>query len=138
MSPFSDMTNDDAIWKALADPTRRELLDALRDEPRTTGDLCERFDDLCRTAVMKHLGILVDAGLVIVRREGRFRWNHLNPAPMQQIYERWMSPHVRRHAAAATRLQRVAEGLQRSAAERPTSPKAKKKRTKKTKSTKRR
>jgi len=115
------MLNDDVIWKALADPTRREVLDALRDQPRRTGELCQQFDDLCRTAVMKHLDVLVGAGLVVVRREGRFRWNHLNPAPLQQIYERWMSPHVRRHAATASRLKRVAESLEQKAPKKPRS-----------------
>ena len=103
---------DDAIWKALADSTRREILDALRDEPKTTGDLVDRFDTLCRTAVMKHLDLLVKAGLIVVRREGRFRWNHINPAPLQLIYERWMAPHMREPAARATRLKRFAEQLE--------------------------
>lgn len=124
------MSNEDTIWKALADPTRRELLDVLRDAPKTTGDLCDHFDTLCRTAVMKHLGLLVDAGLVVVRREGRFRWNHLNPAPIQQIYERWMSPHVRPHAAAATRLKRTAERLAQASAKPAHGRRATKKKTK--------
>jgi DNA-binding transcriptional ArsR family regulator/uncharacterized protein YndB with AHSA1/START domain len=77
------------IWKALADPTRRRILDALRAEPRTTGQLCEPFK-LSRFAVMKHLNILAKVGLVVVRRVGRERWNHLNAVPIQQIYERWV------------------------------------------------
>src|SRR2546426_761327 len=67
------------VWKALADPTRRAILDALRKGPRTTGDLCGRFD-VTRFAVMKHLAVLEDAGLVLARRQGRERWNHLNAA----------------------------------------------------------
>lgn len=85
----------DAVWKALADPTRRRLLDALKRGPRTTGELCQPFKKLSRFAVMKHLGILEDAGLILIRRHGRERWNHLNAVPIQQIYERW----VRSYAA---------------------------------------
>jgi len=112
MSPCSDMSetaNNDAVWRALADPTRRELLDELAQEPRTTGDLVERCPDLCRTAVMKHLDVLEAAGLLIVRRDGRVRWNHINAMPIQNIYDRWVSKHVRGIAAAAGRLQKHAE-----------------------------
>ena len=73
---------DDRIWRALADPVRRTLLDALAIAPRTTGELVEAESQLCRTAVMKHLDVLVAAGLVVVRREGRRRWNYLNPVPI--------------------------------------------------------
>ncbi len=93
----------DAAWKALADPTRREILDLLRDGPRTTGDLAEQFD-LSRFGVMKHLGVLVGAGLVVVRRDGRQRWNELNPMPIHQIYRRWIRPF---ETAPADRLMRL-------------------------------
>jgi DNA-binding transcriptional ArsR family regulator/uncharacterized protein YndB with AHSA1/START domain len=79
-----------AVWKALADPSRRKILDLLREKPSTTQELCEQFA-FSRYAVMKHLKVLTDAGLVLVRREGRQRWNHLNAVPIQQIYERWVS-----------------------------------------------
>jgi DNA-binding transcriptional ArsR family regulator/uncharacterized protein YndB with AHSA1/START domain len=82
----------ESVWKALADPTRRQILDALRDGPRTTGQLCQPIE-LSRFAVMKHLNILEAAGLVVVRREGRERWNHLNAVPIQEIYERWVRPY---------------------------------------------
>ena len=81
----------DPVWKALADPTRREILDHLRDEPKTTGELAERFPRLSRFGVMKHLDVLRDAGLVVTRAEGRQRINSLNPVPIRQIYERWVS-----------------------------------------------
>lgn len=80
----------DNVWKALADPTRRQLLDLLRDRPQTTGQLCDRFK-MSRYGVMKHLGILEEAGLVIVRREGRKRYNYINAVPIRQIYQRWVS-----------------------------------------------
>lgn len=74
------------VWRALADPTRRALLDALRAGPRTTGALAAAFPTT-RFAVMKHLGVLVDAALVNVERRGRERLNHLDPVPLQQAYE---------------------------------------------------
>ena len=66
-----------------------------------------RHPELCRTAVMKHLGLLEEAGLVIVRREGRLRWNYLNPAPIDRICGRWIRGHVRHLSAAANRLRAV-------------------------------
>jgi DNA-binding transcriptional ArsR family regulator len=102
--------NGDLIWRALADPTRRALLDDLSQEGRTTGDLVARHDHLCRTAVMKHLDVLEAAELVIVRRDGRVRWNYLNPIPIQRVCERWIHRHTRHLAGALSRLKRVAEG----------------------------
>jgi DNA-binding transcriptional ArsR family regulator len=93
----------DPIWKALADPTRRRILDMLRESPRTTGDLCVPFK-LSRFAIMKHLTILEEAGLVMVRRQGRERWNHLNVTPIQQVHERWVKPYEARWAASLLRL----------------------------------
>jgi DNA-binding transcriptional ArsR family regulator/uncharacterized protein YndB with AHSA1/START domain len=78
----------DAIWRAFADPTRRRLIELLRDGPRTTGELCRAFPT-SRFAVMKHLRVLERGGLVAVRREGRKRWNELNPERLQQIGARW-------------------------------------------------
>jgi DNA-binding transcriptional ArsR family regulator len=95
---------NDLIWKALADATRREILDALAERPQTSGEIVARFDGLCRTNVMKHLDILVAANLVIVRREGRSRWNYLNPVPIQRVCDRWVSKHVKHLAAAMSRL----------------------------------
>ncbi len=92
---WSHVKNDDLnlVWRALADDTRRRLLDALRDKPLTTGELCRPFK-VSRYAVMKHLAILEQAGLIVVRRQGRERWNHLNAVPIQQIYERWVRPYA--------------------------------------------
>lgn len=80
----------DTVWKALADETRRALLDQLRDGPQTTGALVARFPHLSRFAVMKHLEVLCDAGLVNTRREGRHRYNSLNAAPLRAVVERWI------------------------------------------------
>ena len=114
MSLFSDMRHSgDRIWKALADPTRRALLDALGEGPRTTGELVEGQPALCRTAVMKHLEQLTAAGLVLVRREGRVRWNYLNPVPIQRVCERWIQSHVRHISGALTRLKHQSERQRR-------------------------
>jgi DNA-binding transcriptional ArsR family regulator/uncharacterized protein YndB with AHSA1/START domain len=78
----------DPVWKAVADPTRRRLIELLRDGPRTTGDLCQAFPT-SRFAVMKHLGVLERCGVVTVRRAGRERWNSLNPDPLRALEGRW-------------------------------------------------
>jgi DNA-binding transcriptional ArsR family regulator len=104
------MADDDAaIWKALADPTRRAILDLLRERARTTGELSDAFPARTRFAVMKHLGVLEEAGLVVVRRRGRERWNHLNGAPLRAAYERWMSRYADRWAESLLRLKETAE-----------------------------
>ncbi len=96
------------MWKALADPTRRRILDLLRERPRTTGELSAAFE-VTRFAVMKHLGVLEQAGLVVVRRRGRERWNHVNPVPIQQIAERWIRPYEAGFAASLVGLKRHLE-----------------------------
>ena len=67
------------------------MLDILRDGPKTTGELAEEFPALSRFAVMQHLGVLEKGGLVVPRRQGRQRFNYLNPVPIQQIHDRWVS-----------------------------------------------
>ena len=92
-----NVSNDDdldSVFKALANPVRRRLLDAMKDGPRTTGQLCEAERALDRCTVMQHLKALEAAGLVIVRREGRERWNHLNALPIQAIHDRWISQYA--------------------------------------------
>jgi uncharacterized protein YndB with AHSA1/START domain/DNA-binding transcriptional ArsR family regulator len=96
------------VWKALSDPTRRGMLDLLRERPLRTGDLSASFE-VSRFAVMKHLAVLESAGLVTARRTGRERWNHLNAVPLQRIYERWLRPYEGQWAASLIRLQEVAE-----------------------------
>ena len=82
----------DHVWKALSDPTRRSILDLLRRGPKTTTEIVEGFPEMTRHAVMKHIEVLRDSGLVHTREDGRRRINSLNPVPIRQIYERWMGP----------------------------------------------
>jgi DNA-binding transcriptional ArsR family regulator/uncharacterized protein YndB with AHSA1/START domain len=89
--PAFPAESPDHLWKVLADPTRRKILDLLRAAPRTTGALADEFP-LSRFGVMKHLQILADSGLVSIRRQGRERWNHVNPLPLQRLFQRWVTP----------------------------------------------
>jgi DNA-binding transcriptional ArsR family regulator len=98
-----------AVFKALADDRRREILDLLREGPKTTGELCERFKRVDRCTVMQHVGVLEAAGLVIAKREGRMRWNYLNVVPVQEIYDRWISRYARPSVELLTRLKRDLE-----------------------------
>ncbi len=82
----------DPVWKALSDPTRRAILDVLRDRPRTTTEIVGRVPQLSRFGVMKHLEVLRQAQLVSTREAGRQRVNSLNVVPIRQIYERWVGP----------------------------------------------
>lgn len=97
-------TSQNLVWDALANESRRQILDLLKDRPSTTGQIALKFRSLDRCTVMLHLGILTKAGLVIVRREGKFRWNYLNVEPIQRIYERWLSSYAQPAAALLTRL----------------------------------
>jgi len=91
------------IFKALADRRRRRILDLLKAQPRTTGDLCGRFRDLDRCTVMQHLRVLESAGLVMVRREGRLRWNYLNALPIKEIHARCRSDRLNIQGAQLAR-----------------------------------
>jgi DNA-binding transcriptional ArsR family regulator len=105
---------DARIWKALGSPHRRALLDALKDGPKTTSALCEVLPKLSRYAVMQHLGVLERAGVVLVRREGRERWNELNAVPIQRELERWLNGFQQ---ASASQLLAFERHLQETAAE---------------------
>jgi DNA-binding transcriptional ArsR family regulator len=94
----------DLVFKALSHRTRREILDLLRDQPRTTGDLCAQFPDLDRCTTMQHLGVLERAGLVIVQRKGRERWNHLDVVPLTLIHDRWIGDYARSAVDLLARL----------------------------------
>jgi len=100
----------DPVWKALSDPTRRAMLDLLRDQPRRTTEIVESFPHLTRFGVMKHLDVLREAELVHTREEGRQRMNSLNVVPIRQIYERWVSPF---HAIWSSHLLRIKETAER-------------------------
>ena len=91
---MSSESQEDAIFKALANGKRRQMLDAIRHAPLTTGALCEKFPEMDRCTVMQHLKVLEDADLIIPRREGRERWNHLNALPIQAIHDRWISQYA--------------------------------------------
>jgi DNA-binding transcriptional ArsR family regulator len=94
------------VFAALGNEHRRRILDLLRDGPQTTGALAAAFAGLSRYAVMQHLGVLAEAGLVLYRTEGRRRLNFLNPVPLQRAYERWMRPLAQTVAADVLRLER--------------------------------
>lgn len=100
----------DRIFKALGHRRRREMLDVLKDNPQTTGALCERFSDIDRCTVMQHLAVLEEAGLIVARRQGRERWNHLNVLPIKDIHDRWIGPYAARAADLIGRLKADLEG----------------------------
>jgi DNA-binding transcriptional ArsR family regulator len=106
---MSRIKKDDAVFKARAHPVRRKILDLLKDSEMTTGDLAARFDTLDRTTVMQHLGVLERADLIIVKRDGRERWNYLNPLPIKEIYDRWISKHAIHALDFAAKLKRDLE-----------------------------
>jgi len=103
------MSSADRIFRALADRRRRRILDLLKSGPRTTGELCAHFPKLDRCTVMQHLGVLERADLVIVKREGRLRWNYLNPLPIKEIYDRWISPYASGAVELLARMKREIE-----------------------------
>lgn len=106
---MSNDSEDDVVFKALANGLRRQMLDALKEKPQTTGMLCERFTKLDRCTVMQHLKVLEEAGLVLARREGRERWNHLNAVPIQAIHDRWISQYAGPAMSVLMALQRELE-----------------------------
>jgi DNA-binding transcriptional ArsR family regulator len=88
---MSRAADDDTVFKALGDSRRRRMLDLLKDQPKTTGQLCAHFQSMDRCSVMQHLDVLEKAGLLVVRREGRLRWNYFNPVPIRELHNRWIS-----------------------------------------------
>lgn len=120
-----DMPDElDAVWKALADPTRRAIVDRLRKGPCTTTELVEAFPHLSRFGVMKHLDVLREARLVETHDEGRQRVNSLNAVPIRQIYERWVSPF---QELWSSQLLRLKETLEEPKVVRKPAPQSKKK-----------
>ena len=99
------MVDSGEVFKALADDSRRALLDALFErDGRSLGDLCAVLPDLTRFGVMKHLGVLAGAGLLVTERHGREKHHYLNPVPIQQIHDRWLSKYARPFTTAMTGL----------------------------------
>ena len=98
------MTDDDRVFKALADPTRRFLLDLLfTRDGRTLTDL-ESGLEMTRFGVMKHLHVLEEAGLVVTRRSGREKLHYLNPVPIRVIHDRWIDKYRERRVSALAEL----------------------------------
>jgi DNA-binding transcriptional ArsR family regulator len=93
------------LWRALAGPIRRRILDPLRERPRVTGEIASHFA-VSRIAVMRHLDVLSDAGLATSRKRGRQRWHYLNAVPLQRLHRRWADPAAAAgFASALLRLQ---------------------------------
>jgi uncharacterized protein YndB with AHSA1/START domain len=95
----------DAVFKALADPTRRSVLDELfREDGQTLGALGRCFPGMSRFGVMKHLRQLEEAGLVVTKRRGREKLHFLNPVPIRLVHDRWVSKYAEPWAAALSGL----------------------------------
>jgi len=100
---------NDRIFKALGHRARRQILDLLKIEPRTTGMLCELMPEMDRCTVMMHLKVLEDAGLVVAEKRGRERWNHLDALPIHAIHERWIGPYAAYASGMLNRLKKQVE-----------------------------
>ncbi len=99
----------DAVFKALADPSRRDLLDRLRvDNGQTLNELCARLD-MTRQAVSKHLGLLEEANLVATVKRGREKLHYLNPVPIHEIGERWIGKFERGRLQALSDMKQALE-----------------------------
>ncbi len=109
ISGASELT-DDLVFRALADPTRRLLLDHLFDlGGQTQSELYAGVEDMTRFGVMKHLRILEAAGLVVTRKVGREKLHYLNAVPVQMIHDRWVSKYTRPSAVALAALKEMLE-----------------------------
>jgi uncharacterized protein YndB with AHSA1/START domain/DNA-binding transcriptional ArsR family regulator len=101
----------DEVFKALADPSRRRLLDKLfRRDGQTLGELEAHLPDMTRFGVMKHLGVLEEAGLVTTQKVGREKLHYLNPVPIRRVFDRWTSKYSKPFTRAMTDLKRHLEG----------------------------
>ena len=107
MSVVADVTDaeTDLVFRALADPSRRQLLDRLFErDGQTLRDLCGALPDMTRFGVMKHLGILEAAHLVVAEKHGRAKYHYLNPVPIRLIHDRWISKYAEPFASALVAL----------------------------------
>ena len=101
--------DDDQVFKALADSTRRHLLDRLFERDGRTLTELESELEMTRFGVMKHLRVLEDAGLVVTRKKGREKLHFLNPVPIRLIHDRWIDKFTERRVSALTDLKRQLE-----------------------------
>jgi DNA-binding transcriptional ArsR family regulator len=106
---LAHVSDDDRVFRALADPTRRLLLDRLFTRDGRTLSELEADVDMTRFGVMKHLRVLEDAGLVVTRRSGREKLHFLNPVPIRLIHDRWIDKYTERRVTALTDLKRQLE-----------------------------
>lgn len=102
-------SSDDLIWKALSDGRRRLIIEALATGPKQTGELVNLFPDIGRTGVLKHIDILTEGEIIHVRREGRTRWNHLNPEPIKAVCNNWVARHIDGIQSSVAKLKQIAE-----------------------------
>jgi DNA-binding transcriptional ArsR family regulator len=109
MVTYARRVDEDAVFKALADATRRHLLDRLFERQGRTLSELEAELEMTRFGVAKHLRVLEDAGLVTTRRSGREKLHFLNPIPIQLIHDRWIDKYTGHAAAALTRLKKQLE-----------------------------
>src|SRR3954453_12635511 len=105
-----DVANDDLVFKALADPTRRHLLDRLFERDGRTLTELEDGLEMTRFGVMKHLRLLEEAGLVVSRRQGREKHHFLNAVPIRLIHDRWIDKYTERRVSALSELKTRLEG----------------------------
>ena len=103
------MEDDDRIFRALADPTRRHLLDRLFERDGRTLTELESELEMTRFGVMKHLRVLEEAGLVVTRRSGREKLHFLNPVPIRQVHDRWIDKYTERRVSALLDLKKELE-----------------------------
>ena len=109
MVTYSADVDDDRVFKALADPTRRFLLDLLFARDGRTLTELESELEMTRFGVAKHLKVLEEAGLVVTRREGREKLHFLNPVPIRLIHDRWIDKYTERHTSALVDLKNALE-----------------------------
>ncbi|MEM9014400.1 MAG: metalloregulator ArsR/SmtB family transcription factor [Pseudomonadota bacterium] len=100
---------EDKVWRALGDRKRRRILEALVKTPMLTGELVDLLPSIGRTGVLRHIGILTDANLIVVRPEGRKRWNHFNPDPVRRVCNEWVALHIEGVEASTAKLKSIAE-----------------------------
>jgi len=103
------MQDDDRVFRALADPTRRLLLDRLFERDGRTLTELESELEMTRFGVMKHLRVLEDAGVVVTRRRGREKLHFLNPVPIRSIHDRWIDKYTERRVSALADLKNELE-----------------------------